>query len=421
MDLLRGAKGIPAEFKLPSHLRLSSVLASDDEIFDLAAKLIAEYVKSLEFARDDATAFNGSPYDVFLAKNGLPAQPDPGETDLAYSRRLRGLVQALVNPVFVTPADGGFTTHVQPFAFGPLELQGLLVFFFEPPTVPVAEGSSVVGTGNCIACHHAPVFTDFLAHNVGVTQAEYDALHGSGAFAALPIPDLATRDADPNAFLPPSAMHPAATGVFRSVPDLAFPARTDLGAWNVVANPDLPLPQSALTSVLCEALSLDPQSCTPAALLPLSIATFKTPGLRDLGHSAPYMHTGQFDEIENVLDHYETFSLLALNGQVRNADSRLAGITIAQSDKIALAAFLRALFEDYDYEGPQVGLFRCGPLGSLCADRRPPGLLRKIAGLRGPRRCCSRRCDAGQEACGPRVHDSPDRSRTRGPDRCQAG
>ena len=90
LALLRGAKGIPAEFKLPSHLRLSSAFASDDEIFDLVAKLIAEYVRSLEFARDDASAFSGSPYDVFLAKNGLPAQPDPGETDLAYSRRLRG-------------------------------------------------------------------------------------------------------------------------------------------------------------------------------------------------------------------------------------------------------------------------------------------------------------------------------------------
>ena len=40
---------------------------------------------------------------------------------------------------------------------------------------------------------------------------------------------------------------------------------------------------------------------------------------------------------------------------------------------------------------------------SLCADRRPPGLLRRITGLRAFR-------DAGQEACGPRVHDSPDRS-----------
>ena len=45
------------------------------------------------------TFTNTSPYDVFLAKNGLPASPDPGEIDLAYSRRLRDAVNALTNPV----------------------------------------------------------------------------------------------------------------------------------------------------------------------------------------------------------------------------------------------------------------------------------------------------------------------------------
>jgi len=51
----------------------------------------------------------------------------------------------------------------------------------------------------------------------------------------------------------------------------------------------------------------------------------------------------------------------------------------------------------------------------LGAPGRPPGLLRKIAGLRDLRGCAelvrvTAFCDAGQEACGPRVHDIPDRA-----------
>ena len=39
-------------------------------------------------------------------------------------------------------------------------------------------------------------------------------------------------------------------------------------------------------------------------LLDLAIARFKTPGLRDLGHSNPYMHNGQFDTLENAVGFY---------------------------------------------------------------------------------------------------------------------
>src|SRR6187399_1542921 len=77
-----------------------------------------------------------------------------------------------------------------------------------------------------------------------------------------------------------------------------------------------------------------------------------------------------------------------------------------------------------------------GPADSVCADRRPPGLLWRLSDgvvrveLPGPiaPRCAAisrprsvppvvlasperGSVDAGQEACGPRGHDSPDRPR----------
>jgi cytochrome c peroxidase len=86
---------------------------------------------------------------------------------------------------------------------------------------------------------------------------------------------------------------------------------------------------------------------SPAAVLPLTLARFKTPTLRDLGQSDPYLHTGRMDTIEDVIQFYQTFSELARRGRVRNADPQLSGIDVDDPAAAALAAFLRALNEDY--------------------------------------------------------------------------
>jgi hypothetical protein len=48
------------------------------------------------------------------------------------------------------------------------------------------------------------------------------------------------------------------------------------------------------------------------------------------------------------LDFYRHTALLAQNGELRNADSHIAGISIDAQDEAALAALLRSLNEDYD-------------------------------------------------------------------------
>ena len=159
--------------------------------------------------------------------------------------------------------------------------------------------------------------------------------------------DLHTRDADFDAYLPPSPAHPRATSRFRAAPSKAHPGWADLGVWNVLANPGLPKPQAAITRILCEQLALAPNACTAARLLPLSIALFKTPSIRDLGQSYPYFHSGAMDTIEDVLRHYVATSELARAGKVRNASPELAAVHIDAADVAPLAAFLRALNEDY--------------------------------------------------------------------------
>jgi hypothetical protein len=392
---------------------------SDDQIVQNVAALIQAYLETLVFSQDTNGEFNGSPYDTFLIKNSLPRQPNAGETPFHYSQRLLQLITNLANPQFVTdPADGSFMTQNQLFQFGTNELAGLKIFFTPSSSSPVQGGMEV---GNCVACHVPPAFTDFIFHNTGAAQEEYDSIFGNGAFMSLPVPGLAQRESNYDAYLPPTTNHPCALGTFETPPGTNNPGQVDLGLWNVFANSDFPAPQPGLQQILPElipgglpppfimvtvtngnslvfsgtngtpgwtyyvltstnlllpmsrwqivatnsfdqagkfnftyalsagtsqkfyGLSLD----TLASALPYTIGLFKTPTVRDLSSSEPYLHTGRMDTIENVINFYENFSALARAGLVRNGDARLSGISIDTNAVVPLAAFLRSLNEDY--------------------------------------------------------------------------
>lgn len=343
---------IPDEFRLPLAFRANIESGSDQEIFDAMVKVVAAYVKSLQFSQEEESgALIRSPFDVFLSRNSLPQQPNSGETPLDYSRRLLTLVNALASPQFVTSnphrADGQFQFHTQPFAFGATELAGLKIFLREPATPPTASPAEVAAgkIGNCIACHAAPNFTDFKLHNTGTTQREYDSIHGVNSFAALTIPSLAARNGNYNGFLPATEVHPNASERFRAIPILADPALTDLGAWNVFANPDMPNPQEKIRAILCDDQVPCPVSDT--TLLGRAIARFKTPGLRDLSHSAPFMHNGQFATLNDIVNFYIEVSGKVRAGSLRNGAVQLQGIALTTGDVGSLAAFLKSLDEDY--------------------------------------------------------------------------
>jgi cytochrome c peroxidase len=343
-----GGPGVPEELRLPTALRLDVIDASDDAILQLVAKLIAAYVHSLAFLEEHGV-FDGAPFDIFLEHNGLPRSPAQGQSALAYSREIRRRLAGRRNVALVRP-DGPrtFAFHDQPFRFGQEELRGLRIFLREP-----GSGGATTGVGNCIACHPLPTFSDVRAHNTGVSQRGYDAAHGAGSFAALPIPDLTTRNAAFDTYLPATPAHPDAAGPFRREAAAEAPGATDLGLWNALANPDLPSAghQRRLSRVACR--SRGKAACRAmrndqAQLLDASVGLFKTPGLRDLGHSTPYLHDGSADTLEDVVSFYVEASALARNGQLRNAAPELLDIHLGPDDVAPLAAFLRALNEDYE-------------------------------------------------------------------------
>lgn len=238
---------------------------TDERIVQNIASLIQDYLETLVFSQDTNGAFNGSPFDVFLIKNGLPRQPAPNETPLQYSHRLLRLLVALSNPQWVSdPADGHFITNAkgQLFQFGSNELAGLEIFLTDSATLDVAtnlqqEGITTgIEVGNCVACHTPPNFTDFLFHNTGAAQEEYDAIFGAGAFMALSVPGLCARQTNYDAYLPPTTNHPYATSAFETPPTPGQPGQVDLGLWNVFANPDFSAPQAGLQQILPQLLSV---------------------------------------------------------------------------------------------------------------------------------------------------------------------
>jgi cytochrome c peroxidase len=68
------------------------------------------------------------------------------------------------------------------------------------------------------------------------------------------------------------------------------------------------------------------------------IGLFKSPSLRNVEHTAPYMHDGRFDTLEKVIDHYSK------GVQAHpTLDPRMRRLNFTDSEKAALIAFLKTL------------------------------------------------------------------------------
>jgi cytochrome c peroxidase len=161
---------------------------------------------------------------------------------------------------------------------------------------------------------------------------------------ALAVPNLAARNANPNAWLPQTPAHPNALEPFRRSASLSHPNYADLGLWNIYLNADYPNPQSNLKGFVCAA----GKDCSVDQGLASTIALFKTPMLRDMEDSAPYFHNGSRNKLDDVVAFYVSMSALAKASQMRNAPAEYQNMSLSSDDISALTAFLVSLTEDYD-------------------------------------------------------------------------
>jgi cytochrome c peroxidase len=86
---------------------------------------------------------------------------------------------------------------------------------------------------------------------------------------------------------------------------------------------------------------------------PGDIGKFKTPTLRNIALTAPYMHDGSAKTLEEVLDHYSaggrTIANAANSGegfQNPNKDHLIRGFKLSQADRADLIAFLQSLTDE---------------------------------------------------------------------------
>ncbi|HJZ69648.1 MAG TPA: cytochrome c peroxidase [Blastocatellia bacterium] len=258
---------------------------SRKEVIERVAQAISDYMRTLKSSRT-------APYDSFVKLNNLDEKQAPEQNARLFADRI-------LRKISMLEAAGALKLSAE---FDASALNGMKIFF---------------GTGNCIMCHAPPLFTDNSFHNTGISQSEYDQVNGEGSFARLEIPSAA------------QARRPSPR--FRETPSRQKPGCVDLGYWNFV---DLK------TSPLRRATENDDR------FLERMIATFKTPTLRNLAFTGPYMHTGGFSTLESALAELKRLSELARAGRVRDGDDELARIQISDVDIAPLVAFLKTLNED---------------------------------------------------------------------------
>jgi cytochrome c peroxidase len=83
-------------------------------------------------------------------------------------------------------------------------------------------------------------------------------------------------------------------------------------------------------------------------LNPAEMGRFKSPSLRNVEVTAPYMHDGRFSTLEAVLDHYSS------GGKDHpNRDRRMQPLKFTRSEEAALVAFLHTLTDRTFLQDPK--------------------------------------------------------------------
>lgn len=263
---------------------------SEQQVFDLLARCITDYLKTLRTT-------NSAPWDAFASMNRIPPEPNAKETPDHYAGRVFGRIGNQEGRWQIKLVDGLDVTAYQ----------GFKTFF---------RTSGDDSVGNCVSCHVPPTFTDFKFHNTGISQVAYETVHGAGRFNQLAIP----REPELN----------RPSGTFLSAPSIDDPGRADLGHWNYVDVQRAPGGN---------------EGETPDALLDRMVGAFKTPTLRNLSQSAPYMHNGAYKDVEEVVAEIVRINRLARDGKLRSIDPEYRTMNITERDIKPLTAFLKSLDE----------------------------------------------------------------------------
>ncbi len=143
------------------------------------------------------------------------------------------------------------------------------------------------GKAGCLRCHHGPLASDQVFHATGVPEPPFE--------GNTPLLQITHRWQNYQ----------------RGVPHAYYrEGHGDLGLYYATKNPD-------------------------------DIGRFRTPSLRELKYTAPYMHNGAFATLREVVDFYDRGA-----GAAPNKPEWLRPLALTEDEKRALVAFLEALSMD---------------------------------------------------------------------------
>jgi len=189
-----------------------------------------------------------------------------------------------------------------------------------------------VGKASCFNCHNTPLFSDQFFNNVAVATTGPLELTTSDCPAGDPICDCATPARAIATCLPWGAL----TGLelLRS-----FPLRRDSPASDDPADPTV---KNLLAERLADLGATPPDAASGLpSPLPTSLKwRWKTPSLRNVALTAPYMHNGRYATLAEVIEHYD-------RGGDEQAPGPLAPLikplALTADEKADLEAFLLTL------------------------------------------------------------------------------
>jgi cytochrome c peroxidase len=286
------ASGKPSDDKVCLQRRLASnaydcldknTRLAIDQAYTNVAKIIAAYEYELH-SRD-------APFDQFVA----------ARTGATPTGDLAGDAGAAADP---GAADAGGAAAPAPAPYPPAALRGLKLF---------------VARASCIDCHNTPLFSDGQFHNIGVPQ------EGQGVPTESDCPSgSATCDCASGEKCLPWGYYDGLRKL-TSVKNV-FSRKGDFT--------DDPLKDLTDFPEELEAPSADP------ALTRLEKGAWRTPSLRDVALTAPYMHDGVYRTLDEVVWHYNEGGFAPVGG---DKAPELHPLLLSDRDRADLVAFLQTL------------------------------------------------------------------------------
>ncbi len=257
---------------------------------DVALLVFDRYRAEYEAIFGPMPALRDAAGDPIAPAGARPGQPDwdalPSETRDAITRVFVNFGKAIAAYERQLVSRGSrFDQLWEDFAAGAEDSDAL--------TAQEKQGLRVfIGSGRCLGCHGGPNFTDGQFHNIAIPQsgdniAPQDPGRAEGLAAAL---------------------------------EEEFNCA---GPWS-----DHPGKDACEVSTLASAVG--------------ELGAFKTPSLRGVASTPPYMHTGDFPTLEGVITHYDVGGapVGTFDG---NRDELMRPVGLSAAERRALVAFMEAL------------------------------------------------------------------------------